>query len=476
MSPGTEIAVPFWMLALLVALAAWALVSKIALPLWHGFARRRAERVLEELGGTEKLRIEPFRLTRRHVLVDRLVNDREVEEAIDAAAAAEKLPKEAVQARVRGFAREIVPAFNAYFYFRVGYALARFVVRRLYRVRLAYADGEALLSIPPKSTVVFVMNHRSNMDYILVSFLVAERTALSYAVGEWARIWPLESLIRSTGAYFVRRNSKDPLYRKVLERYVAMATASGVTQAVFPEGGLSRDGRLRAPRLGLLDYMLRAFDPAGERDVVFIPVGVNYDRTLEDRTLLLDLDPGARRARGLGAARKTGSFVLHNLALLLKNEWHRFGYACASFGTPVSLKTFLGAHGWQHDLATVSKEERIRRVGVLAEALMKDVAGLVPVLPVSPVATLFAREPERGRSLLELKAEALQLLSELEARGAHLYLPRKDQDYAIEVGLRMLTLRRIVRLEDGVYRAAPEELPLVRYYAGSLALPAAPAA
>ena len=50
----------------------------------------------------------------------------------------------------------------------------------------------------------------------------AEKAALSYAVGEWARVWPLQSLVRAMGAYFVRRNSKDALYRKVLERYVAI--------------------------------------------------------------------------------------------------------------------------------------------------------------------------------------------------------------------------------------------------------------
>src|SRR4029079_9995657 len=134
----------------------------------------------------------------------------------------------------------------------------------------------------------------------------ADRTALSYAVGEWARVWPLQTLIRSTGAYFVRRNSGDPLYRRVLERYIHMATAAGVPQAVYPEGGLSRDGRLRPPKLGLLDYMLRGFDPRGERDLVFIPVGINYDRVLEDRTLLLDVETGAPRARkGPGAAAAT---------------------------------------------------------------------------------------------------------------------------------------------------------------------------
>ena len=44
-------------------------------------------------------------------------------------------------------------------------------------------------------------------------------------------------LIRSMGAYFVRRDSRDPLYRAVLQRYVQMATDAGLTQAVFPEGG-----------------------------------------------------------------------------------------------------------------------------------------------------------------------------------------------------------------------------------------------
>ena len=75
-------------------------------------------------------------------------------------------------------------------------------------------------SADPDGTIVFVMNHRSNMDYILVAFLAAERTTLSYAVGEWARIWPLQTLIKSMGAFFVRRNSGNPLYRCVLERYV----------------------------------------------------------------------------------------------------------------------------------------------------------------------------------------------------------------------------------------------------------------
>ena len=73
-----------------------------------------------------------------------------------------------------------------------------------------------------------------------------------------------------------------------------MATAAGVTQAIFPEGGLSRDGKLRPPKFGLLSYMVAGFDPHGPRDVVFIPVGINYDRVLEDRMLtsVANAEPG----------------------------------------------------------------------------------------------------------------------------------------------------------------------------------------
>jgi glycerol-3-phosphate O-acyltransferase len=60
---------------------------------------------------------------------------------------------------------------------------------------------------------------------------------VSYAVGEWARVWPLSALIRSMGAYFIRRGSRNALYRKVLARYVQMATEEGTTQAMFPKAG-----------------------------------------------------------------------------------------------------------------------------------------------------------------------------------------------------------------------------------------------
>ena len=377
------------------------------------------------------------------------------------------MPREVVMGQVGRYAREIVPAFNAYAYFHFGYWLARNLAKSLYRVRLGYSDEEGLARIAPRSTIVFLMNHRSNMDYVLVAYLAAEKAALSYAVGEWARIWPLQTLIRSMGAYFVRRNSRDALYRAVLGRYVAMATAAGVTQAVFPEGGLSRDGKLRPPKLGLLDYMVRGFDPEGDRDIAFIPVGINYDRTLEDRTLLFHFGPEHEKTGKLAAAMRTLRFVGRNLALVASNRWHRFGYACVNFGSPVSLKAWMQSEGV--DFRALDADSRRARVEDLGKELMAAVAEVIPAVPVSLAATVFTRDPGKAWSELELKAECARLMDALSARGAHVYVPRGDQDYAISVGLRMLTLRHLVDESNGLFSARKSELPLLAYYANSIA-------
>jgi glycerol-3-phosphate O-acyltransferase len=461
------VSLPTWLALLLAVLAAWAALDRLLLPGARWVLRRRVNRVLEELNTRLKIRIQPFKLTKREVLIDRLLYDPQVQQAAEAHARDDDMPREIAMRRVGSYAREIVPAFNAYAYFRFGYWLARNIARSLYRVRLGYSDEEGLAAISPEATVVFLINHRSNMDYILISYLAAENTALSYAVGEWARIWPLQSLVRAMGAYFVRRNSKDPLYRKVLERYVGMATAAGVTQAVFPEGGLSRDGRLRPPRLGILDYMLRSFDPQSGRDVVFVPAGINYDRTFEDRSFLVDRG-AASQGPGAGSAFfNTVRFVGRNLWLMARNKWHRFGYACVNFGSPVSLKEYVARRGV--DFRSLPREEHSRRLEELARELMASVARVIPAVPVPLVATVFVREPGRAWSEVELKAAVLRLTEELEARGAHVYVPRGDLDYAITVGLRMLTLRRLVEGSDGLFRARLEELPLLSYYANSIA-------
>lgn len=458
--------IPIWLLLLLGALALWATFEHLVRPAVLWFLRRRVNRVVEEIGTRLKIEIPSFKLMRREVLIDRLVHDPVVQKTLDSRAEGDNKARSELMRQVDLYAREIVPSFNAYVYFRLGYWIAKSVARFLFRVRLGYSDSDALAAVNPKSTVVFVQNHRSNMDYVLVAFLAAERTALSYAVGEWARVWPLQPLIRSMGAYFVRRNSSDPLYRMVLQRYVHMATQAGVCQAVFPEGGLSLDGKLRQPKLGLLDYMLKGFDPTADRDLVFVPVGINYDRVLEDRSLLRRTDAAATHRGAIYATIRTLEFVAKNLWLLMTGRWYRFGYACVNFGAPISMRDYLQAN--RAEFRLTSEEDRKLAVEAFGRKLMERIGELVPVLPVSLVASVFLRNPGRRISELELKFGVYSLMKQMESRGAHLYIPRGDHDYAISVGLRMLTLRRLVLQSNGLFYAHRDEEKILAYYANSI--------
>jgi glycerol-3-phosphate O-acyltransferase len=108
-------------------------------------------------------------------------------------------------------------------------------------------------------------------------------------------------------------------------------------------------------------------------------------------------------------------------------------------------------------------------MGRLGTDLMHAVGRVVPVVPVALIAQAFVADCKRARSALELKVEVEKILQRLQARGAHVYVPRGDLDYALTVGLRMLRLRRLVDEKDGLYLARPGEDALLSYYANSIA-------
>lgn len=439
---------PLWLFLLIVVFAMVTFASHFLFPSVRWFFRRRLERAVARLNQRLERPIQPFKLARRHDMIQRLIYDPEVGQAVQAHAQEEGIPEAVAFEQARRYAREIVPSFSAFTYFSFAIRAARMLSNAFYRVRLGHVDADALKKIPADATVVFVMNHRSNMDYVLVTYLAAQQSALSYAVGEWARVWPLSRLIRAMGAYFIRRKSRSDLYRKVLACYVRHATEAGVTQAMFPEGGLSLNGGLGRPKLGLLKYITDGADTK-KRDVVFVPVALNYDRVLEDTILTAAANRNERRFRArIGVI---SGWMLKQLWRRITGRYHRFGYAAVSFGTPLSLAEFeKDIHG---DL-TVD----------LARTLMRQIGDTVPVLPVPLVAWLLLRKGPMSREEL---SEAFGEVITKQAH-AHIHLPRDDRDYAVEVGLRQLLDRRLVVESEGKFSPGTERQELLRFYATSI--------
>ena len=461
------ITLPYWQFIVLVLFAAIMVLDRILLPSVRWYLKRRVNRVIGEINNRLDIEIRPFQVTRRQALIEQLVFDEKVIDAAKVYADERNMPIAVAQQKARKYAKEIIPAFNAYVYFRVGYWLAKKLARLVYRIRVGFFDDEKISEVAPDATVVFVMNHRSNMDYVLVSFLVAEKTTLSYAVGEWARIWPLQTLIKSMGAFFVRRNSGNPLYRKVLERYVNMSTRAGVCQAVFLEGGLTRDGKMRDAKLGFLDYMLRDYHPHSDRDIVFIPVGINYDRVIEDRSLLRRLDKSASKRSFWFVLKTTLRFIVKNALLSRKNRWRRFGYASVNFGKPISAKDYCAQQSI--DFSAIEQQDRFQCVEKLADKLMQEIRNVVPVLPVALMSDVLLRNKNQWCSALQLKTQGVQTIERLRQLGAPINITENAIENVLGSALDALTGRGLVKEEDNLYQRQEQAEEVLAYYANSIA-------
>jgi len=387
------VTLPLWLFVVIVLFAAVTALSHFLLPSVRWFFRRRFERAVARLNKRLKRPIQPFKLARRYDMIQRLIYDPEVSREIALYAEKNDVPENVAFQKAQEYAREIVPSFSAFAYF---------------------------------------------------SF---ETSTLSYAVGEWARVWPLSALIRLWGAYFIRRRSRGALYRKVLSRYVQMATNGGDTQAFYPEGGLSLTGRLQPPKVGLLSYLVDGFDPDGGRDIVFVPVAINYDRVLEDRVLM------AAHARG---DRRFGARVSVVVAFILRKFWQRlrghdtrFGTAAVAFGTPLSLREF----------------GKVENVDGLSEKLMARIEAVMPVLGVPLVASSLLRFGDQSPADLYLSVG--QLIAQMPEGSVELDLD--DLTSEVQRACTHMEQHGLITRQGDVWQISADQHTAVAFYANSIA-------
>lgn len=437
---------PLWAFILILLFAAVTFASHFLFPSVRWFFRKRAERLVAQLNTRLQRPIEPFKLARRYDMIQRLLYDPAITKAIVDYAKLYNVPENVAFEKARRYAREIVPSFSATAYFTFGMRFARWLSRMLYRVRLGAFDRDALESLDPDATVIFVMNHRSNMDYVLVTHLVSRASALSYAVGEWARVWPLSAVIRALGAYFIRRRSRTDLYRSILARYVQLATEGGVTQAMFPEGGLSLTGQVGTAKLGLLSYIVANFEDGG-RDVIFVPVALNYDQVIEDRFLIKAGKGGNRRFRP--PAWTVINSVTAYFWRRMTGQFRGFGTASVAFAPPLTLSSMPQSDSLTSDVA---------------QELMQRIRAVVPVLAAPLVARAMVVDGATTRA--EIAASINQMLVDLKSKK--MPLPKRNVTAIVDETLNRFKLRHLLTEEGGHIHVIRDGADVLEYYANTI--------
>ena len=452
-----------WVWLVLTALAAAGIFIAV---------RARANTTALRAVHRSRTRIDRFKLAKKSFIRASLLDDPAIARAVDEHSRESNVPQAETWRRVETYIDEIVPFFNILTYYKIGLAFSRVFLNFFYKVSAEYAGRPARELLPRDAIVIYLMNHRSNADYVLVGYVLSGQVAISYAVGEWARTFPLEYIFKSFGAYFIRRKYREKLYHTVLERYVQLITRNGVTQGIFLEGGLSRDGRLGKAKIGLLDYLLGVGrDPAMRKRLYIVPVAINYDRVLEDRSLLRELDAREGRTR---PPRRTQlmevlRYVWWNVARLVARRWKRYGRAAVVIGEPVAVAPWIDEQDREvGDLFTVDRADRLARVQMLSDAVLDKIAAIIPVTSVALACAAIQSFDGDFISHAQLVARMSEMRDVLRELNARVIYREGSVDEIFDRAWRMLAMRRIlVRVGDG-YSVMEGNRQLVSYYANSI--------
>ncbi|MBD8869315.1 1-acyl-sn-glycerol-3-phosphate acyltransferase [Nocardioides donggukensis] len=329
---------------------------------------------------------------------------------------------------------------------------------RSYEVDVDTSTLADLAELGRRHSLVFLPNHRSYLDpLVLRAAMAGHGFPSNYTLGGInLAMWPLSELGRRSGLIFIRRSTRDdPVYPAMLRLYLGFLLRQHANLEWYFEGGRTRTGKLRPPRMGVLRYLVDAFRANGDRadDAYLVPVSIVYDQQHEVSAL--------SREEGGGTKTPESLTWLYRFA---RAQGRRRGRVHVRFGPPLSLRDALvdaGSRAETDDLTAV--------VPRVAFEVAHRINAATPITPSALVA--FGLLDNDGRAMT--LAETLGVLEPLVAYVRRRQLPlTADVDLGRPEGLRkaLATLVRegvVVEYAGGlepVYAIAPDRQHEAAFY------------
>lgn len=158
---------------------------------------------------------------------------------------------------------------------------------------------DQIRDLATKGTIVMVPTHFSNLDSILIGWIISVLGMPPFIYGAGLNLFNISIFayfMNALGAYKVDRRKKNLLYLETLKTYSKEAIQFGCHSLFFPGGTRSRSGMIESKlKLGLLSTAIeaqRANYQNGINDIsgkIFIvPVTINYHFVLEAPGLIQD--------------------------------------------------------------------------------------------------------------------------------------------------------------------------------------------
>lgn len=362
--------------------------------------------------------VKPTRRLRAEIL-DRPANRKRVLEVAER----EGIPPEKALATARADLKEIAASINYTVLTGMAWLLDGIFNRVFEGVEV---DSEGMRRVKDaarhsrSAPLVLVPCHKSHFDYMVISwvFLRNEFIPPHVAAGANLSFFPLGSLFRRSGAFFLRRSfAGQPLYKEVFRLYLWALVRQGYPIEFFIEGGRSRTGKLLPPKLGLLNMLLEGVRRGEYKDLQFVPIHLSYEKVVETASYRRELTGGAKEAESVTGVVKAGKVLRA-----------RYGRVYVTFEEPVRLSEWLMARDRVLALpvsdaagAIEASESHFRETTTrLGYHLMRRIQEATVVAPSGLVGAVLLSHHRRGLTGSRLRELVGFLVGLLQARGARL--------------------------------------------------------
>jgi len=251
------------------------------------------------------------------------------------------------------------------------------------------AGFEKIRSIMKRYPLVYVPSHKSHIDYLILSDVLLRRNIFPphIVAGINLDIFPIGTIFRGSGAFFMRRKFKgNRVYALVFSSYLKMLVKEDYPIEFFIEGGRSRTGRLLQPKMGMVKYIVRAYQELGLQDLKFVPVSIGYDQVIEQPGYLREITGQTKHESTLRRLPKQRRLILE-----------KYGKIYLSFGEPIGLRDYLERNEEQ---IGEDSEAGFENLGI---ELVKEINRLTLVTPGALIACALLASSRPARKEEELK-------------------------------------------------------------------------
>ena len=403
-------------------------------------------------------RIRPHRQLRGMVL-----RSPELRTLVEQEAAATGRSKAALRKEVARTFDRIAARMSAGF-MQFGDLAGRVLFSRIYDgVDIRDEDLERVRAALRAGTPILVPNHRSHLDYLLISCVFYQNDVAPphIVAGDNLGFFPLGALLRRMGAFFIKRSfAGDRVFPVVFERYLRQLIRDGFPVEFFLEGGRSRTGKMLPPKLGVLGMVLdAAASTRPDRDVTFLPISISYEQVAEESAYQRELTGAPKEREDLG-----------QVVRATKVLGRRYGRVYLRVGEPMLAREILDeADGPWKEQDREHRREILQRAG---ERISYRIASSTVTLPTSVVAMALLAQSGRGVRVSELHGRVARLLELLERSGAVVSRSLRHVSWAVDQAMerfeRTKLVSRLADEEGDILQVAFEQRMTLEHYKNAL--------